>query len=194
MVDRYVLHQRGWNGDRCRCNCDSFRALVARGGISANCPQEPSIGIRPVVAQARRKLALPTGTNWGGPSCYRAASRIALTCWTDGFAEGSRDIGERRRRSSSSGRDRPNRRRPPRWSGFPMRGPRPRHAVVVDGPHAPRRHPWLNVFCPGCGTSGRWTWRDEGRSPLLAHKRTFSVEKGLLAFVVIVGSHTRESR
>ena len=76
MVDRYVLHQRGWNGDRCRCNCDSFRALVARGGISANCPQEPSIGIRPVVAQAQRKLALPTGTNWGGPSCYRAASRI----------------------------------------------------------------------------------------------------------------------
>ena len=87
MVDRYVLHQRGWNGDRCRCNCNSFRALVARGGISANCPQEPSIGIRPVVAQARRKLALSTGTNWGGPSYYRAASRIALTCWTDGFAE-----------------------------------------------------------------------------------------------------------
>jgi hypothetical protein len=90
--------KRGWNGDRCRCNCDSFRTLVARGGISAICPQEPSIGIRPVVAQARRKLALPTGTNWGGPSCYRAASRIALTCWTDGFA-GAREIGERRRRS-----------------------------------------------------------------------------------------------
>src|SRR6516162_8235207 len=35
MVDRYVLHQRGWNGDRCRCNCNSSRALVARGGISA---------------------------------------------------------------------------------------------------------------------------------------------------------------
>ena len=87
MVDRYVLHQRGGNGDRCRCNCNSFRALVARGGISANCPQETSIGIRPVVAQARRKLALSTGTNWGGPSCYRAASRIALTCWTDGFAK-----------------------------------------------------------------------------------------------------------
>src|SRR5580704_11788828 len=98
MVDRYVLYQRGWNGDRCRCNCDSFRALVARGGISAICPQEPSVGIRPVVAQARRKLALPKGTNWGGPSCYRAASRIALTCWTDGYA-GARDIGERRRRS-----------------------------------------------------------------------------------------------
>jgi hypothetical protein len=29
-----------------------------------------------VVAQARRKLALSTGTNWG-----------ALNCWTDGFAE-----------------------------------------------------------------------------------------------------------
>jgi hypothetical protein len=96
-VDRYVLHQRGWNGDRCRCNCNSFRALVARGGISANCSQEPSIGIRPLVAQARRKLALATRTtNWRGPSCYRAASRIALICWTDGFAEaGSRDIGAR---------------------------------------------------------------------------------------------------
>jgi len=45
------------------------------------------------VAQARRKLALSAGTNWGGPSCYRAASRIALTCWTDGFAEaGAGDI------------------------------------------------------------------------------------------------------
>jgi hypothetical protein len=103
-VDRYVLHQRGWNGDRCRCNCNSFRALVARGGISANCSQEPSIGIRPLVAQARRKLALSTGTNWRGPSCYRAASRIALICWTDDFAEaGARDdIGEKRRRSSSA--------------------------------------------------------------------------------------------
>jgi len=30
--------------------------MRARGGISAICPQEPSIGIRPVVAQARRKL------------------------------------------------------------------------------------------------------------------------------------------
>src|SRR5947199_10868858 len=98
MVDRYVLHQRGGNADRCRCNCDSFRALVARGGISAICPQEPSIGICPVVAQARRKLGLPTGTNWGGPSCYRAASRNALTYWTDGFA-GARDFGARRGRS-----------------------------------------------------------------------------------------------
>ena len=74
-----------------------------------------------------------------------------------------------------------------------MRGPRPRHAVVVDGPHAPRRHPWLDVFCPGCGTSRAIDPRDR-RSPLLAHKRIFSVEKGLLAFVVIVESHTRESR
>ena len=106
MVDRYVLHQRGANGDRCRCNCNSFRALVARGGISANCPQETSIGIRPVVAQARRKLALSTGTNWGGPSCYRAASRIALTRWTDGFVEaGAGDIGGR------CSRRRPGRRR-----------------------------------------------------------------------------------
>jgi hypothetical protein len=31
---------------------------VARGGISAICPQDPSIGIRPVVAQAQGKLAL----------------------------------------------------------------------------------------------------------------------------------------
>jgi hypothetical protein len=42
-------------------------------------------------------------SNWRGPSCYRAASRIALTCWTDGLAEpGADDIGGRRRRSSSS--------------------------------------------------------------------------------------------
>ena len=94
MVDRYVLHQWGWNGDRRRCNCDSFRALVARGGISAICPEEPSIGIRPVVAQARRKRALPAGTNWGGSSCYLAASRNALTGRTDRFP-GARDIGER---------------------------------------------------------------------------------------------------
>jgi hypothetical protein len=56
--------------DCCRCNCNSFRLLVARGGISAVCPQDPSIGIRPVVARAPGKLALLTGTNWGGPSCF----------------------------------------------------------------------------------------------------------------------------
>ena len=74
-----------------------------------------------------------------------------------------------------------------------MRGPRPRHAVVVDGPHAPRRHPWLNVLCPGC-TSRAIDPRDRRSQFARAPKRIFSVEKGPLAFVVIVKSRTRESR